>query len=335
MLESDLTPPQQMVRLLMGFISARAIYTGAKLDLADQIDDAGSTVEQLSARLGVDRSALERLLRSLTGLGVLHGNDSGQFFLTPVGETLRRSSPGSIRDYAIYVHEFLYDLVGGLPSSVRTGKPIVEEVFGAPLFTHLQQHPDKAALFHAGLANRSRIETPAILDAYSFGDCRRVADLGGGNGAFLSAIVTAHPSVSGILLERTPAIEAARSGQGGPLPGCELIEGDYFEGVPSGADIYVLKRVLFDHSDDDVVRILRNCLPAMSLNGRLVIIEGLAGSINEPNIAHSMDLIFLLLTTGRMRTQEQYSDLLRKAGFRLQRSVATRSDVSVLEAVRL
>ena len=184
MLESDLTPPQQMVRLLMGFISARAIYTGAKLDLADQIDDAGSTVEQLSARLGVDRSALERLLRSLTGLGVLHGNDSGQFFLTPVGETLRRSSPGSIRDYAIYVHEFLYDLVGGLPSSVRTGKPIVEEVFGAPLFTHLQQHPDKAALFHAGLANRSRIETPAILDAYSFGDCRRVADLGGGNGDF-------------------------------------------------------------------------------------------------------------------------------------------------------
>ena len=76
-------------------------------------------------------------------------------------------------------------------------------------------------------------------------------------------------SVSGILLERAPAIEAARSGQGGPLPGCELIEGDYFEGVPSDVDIYVLKRVLFDHSDDDVVRILRNCLPAMSLNGRL------------------------------------------------------------------
>lgn len=117
MLKSDLTPPQQMVRLLMGFISARAIYTGAKLDLADQIDDAGSTVEQLSARLGVDRSALERLLRSLTGLGVLHGNDSGQFFLTPVGETLRRSSPGSIRDYAIYVHEFLYDLVGVFPAA--------------------------------------------------------------------------------------------------------------------------------------------------------------------------------------------------------------------------
>ena len=331
--ELDLTPPQQMARLLMGFVSARAIYTAAKLGIADWIEDVGSTVEYLTAQLGADRSGLERLLRSLTGIGVMRGDDKGRYFLTEIGETLRVNSPGSIRDYAIYVHEFLYDLFGRLPSSVRDGKPVVEEALGAPLFAYLQQHKDKAALFHAGLANRGRIETPAILDAYSFSDCKRVVDLGGGNGAFLSAIVNAHPAVSGVLLERAPAIAAARNGQGGPLPRCELIEGDYFEAVPTGADLYIFKRVLFDHSDDEVVKILCNCRAAMSPGGRIVIIEGLAGALNEPSLAHLMDLTFLVVTTGRMRTSEEYDALLGKAGLRLQRCLQTHSDVSVVEAV--
>jgi hypothetical protein len=128
---------------------------------------------------------------------------------------------------------------------VRTGKPAVGEIFGAPLFAYLQSAPDKAALFHAGLGNRGRIEAPAILNAYDFAACRRVVDLGGGNGAFLSAILAKHPGDSGVLLERGAAITAARGGQGGALPRCDLIEGDYFKAVPPGGDVYMLKRVLF------------------------------------------------------------------------------------------
>lgn len=74
--QMDLTPQQQMVRLLRGLIAAHAIYTAAKLGVPDQIDDAGSTEHDLAARLGVDRSGLRRLLRSLTGLGILHGDDN-------------------------------------------------------------------------------------------------------------------------------------------------------------------------------------------------------------------------------------------------------------------
>jgi hypothetical protein len=180
--ELDPSPPQLMVWLLLGFISARAVYTAAKLGLADQIDAAGSTESELAGRLDVDRSGLERLLRSLSGLGILHCGDQGRYFLTKIGETLRADSPQSICDYAIYVHEFLYDLFRHLPDSVREGRPIVEQVFGAPLFTYLQQNKDAAALFHAGLANRGRIETPAILAAYNFAERNRVADLRGGNG---------------------------------------------------------------------------------------------------------------------------------------------------------
>ena len=331
--QPDLTPPQLTVRLLMGFISARAIYTAAKLGLVDWIDETGSTESELAAQIGVDRLGLGRLLRSLTGLGVLRGDKTGRYFLTEIGETLRADLPRSIRDYAIYVHEFLYDLFGRLPDSVRNGGPIVAEALGAPLFTYLQQHMEKATLFHAGLANRGRIETPAILEAYGFGNYKNVADLGGGNGAFLSALVAAYPGIAGVLLDRAPAIEAARRGEGGPLPHCELIEGDYFEAVPTGADLYIFKRVLFDHNNDEVVKILRNCRAVMKPDSRIVIIEGLAGTLNEPSLAHLMDLTFLLLTTGRMRTREEYADLLGAAGLRLHQCLPTHSDVWVLEVV--
>ena len=334
MAELELTPQQQIIRQLMAFIAARAIYTAAKLGIADAIESDGATVENLAAALSASQPSLERLLRALTGLGVLRG-EGGRYFLTELGATLRANSPGSIRDYAIYVHEFLYDLFGRLVGSVRDGKPAVEEALGAPLFAYLQQHKDKAALFHAGLANRGRIETPAILDAYSFGDGTRVVDLGGGNGAFLSAIVTAYPGVSGVLFERPAAIAAARSGQGGPLPRCELIEGDFFEAVPAGADLYVLKRVLFDHKDEEVVKLLSNCRAAMKPKGRILIAEGLAGAMNDPSLAHLMDLTFLLATSGRMRSRDEYAALLGQAGLRLERCLATQSDVSLLEATRI
>ena len=333
MSEIGLTAPQQMIRLLVGFIPARAIYTAAKIGLADQIDGAGSTAEQLALRFGIDAPALERVLRTLTGLGVLHEENGGRFTLTEIGKTLRTDSPVSVRDYALFVHEFLYELFGGLVGSVRSGKPAVEAVFGAPLYTYLQENPDKAALFHSGLSNRGRIEARAILDAYSFANCQLIVDLGGGNGGFLSAILSEHPNLSGMLVERTSAIEAARAGRGGPLPRCELIEGDFFQSVPPGGDVYVLKRVLVDHTDEKALQILRHCLTAMRPENRLLIIEPLSGAINDPSLARLMDLTYLLAGTGRVRSQEEHSSLLQKAGLRLQKCLSTQSDVSVLEVV--
>ncbi|HET7848575.1 MAG TPA: methyltransferase [Pseudolabrys sp.] len=333
MSEVALSAPQQMVKLLVGFIPARAIYAAARLGLADHMGSGGSTAQELAQRLGADASALERLMRTLTGIGVLRHHVGGRFSLTEIGETLRVDSPGSIRDYALFVHEFLYDLFGGLAGSVRSGKPAVETVFGSPLYVFLQANPEKAALFHSGLSNRGRIEARAILDAYDFSGCRLVVDVGGGNGGFLSAVLKAHSGVSAALVERPSAIEAARAGRGGPLPRCEMVEGDFFQSVPRGGDLYVLKRVLVDHTDEKALQILRNCLSAMKNDARLLIIEPLSGALNEPSLARLMDLTYLLAGTGRTRSEDEHYALLERAGLRLLRCLPTQSDVSVLEAM--
>ena len=209
------------------------IYVAAKLELADHIGDDGASAQDLAQKLELDPAALYRVLRVLAGLGVLRQDESERFFVTPFGDTLRKDSPQSIRDYAIYSHEIVYDSFKTITDSVRTGKPGMNDLFG-----FLRANPQQEAIFHAGMSNRGRIETAAILEAYKFLDSKTVVDVGGGNGGFLSAIVARHTHLSAMLFDQISAIEAAKAGRGGPLPRCTLMAGDFFDNVPSAGDTH-------------------------------------------------------------------------------------------------
>jgi hypothetical protein len=316
-----------MIRLLMGYIPTRVLYVAVKLGIADHISDDGASASDLAQKLGVHSGALYRVLRTLAGIGVLHQDENDLFFLTPLGKTLRKDSPQSVRDYAIYSHEFVYDGFRNITESVRTGKPVIDD-----FFAYLRSNPELETIFHAGIGNRGRIETKAILQAFDFSKCRQVVDVGGGNGAFLSSLLASHEQVSGVLFDQESAIRAAESGRGGSLPRCRLVAGDFFDRVPSGGDIYILKRVLFDWTDNEAIKILENCRKASDGEARLLIIEPLIGPPNEQTPAHLYDMTFLVLLTGRVRTQDEYTALLSQAGFRLDRIIPTDSDVSILEA---
>lgn len=323
----NLTSARSMIHLLMSYIPTRVLYVAAKLCLADHIGADGVTAHNLAPKLNVNTDALYRIMRVLAGLGVLRQDENDRFFLTPYGETLRKDSPESVVDYAVYSHEFVYNEFGKIMESVRTGKPVIENHF-----EYLRTNPGLEEIFHAGMSNRGRIETAAILDAYDLSTCGTIVDVGGGNGSFLSGILTSCERVSGVLFDQQSAIDAAKAGRGGPLPRCEFVAGDFFKAVPSDGDTYVLKRVLDDWSDDEVLRILRNCRAAMQENGRLLIIDPVIGPPNEQSPGHLYDMTFLVLLNGRIRTEAQYSALLHQAGFRPQRFVPTESDVSIVEA---
>jgi hypothetical protein len=318
---------QSMVRLFMGYIPTRVIYVAAKLELADHIGDDGASARDLAQKLKVDATALYRIMRVLAGLGVLRQDNNDQFYVTPFGETLRKDSPHSVRDYAIYSHEIVYNTFKDIVDSVRTGNPVIDDFFG-----FLRANPDQEAIFHAGMSNRGRIETATVLEAYKFSDSKMVVDVGGGNGGFLSAILACDDHLSAILFDQASAIEAAKTGRGGSLPRCRLVAGDFFDTVPTGGDIYVLKRVLFDWTDEEALRILKNCRRAMNSGARLLIIEPLIGRPNEQSPAHLYDMTFLVMMHGRLRTVDEYTGLLGQSGFGLQRVVPTESDVSIMEA---
>lgn len=318
---------QSMISLIMSYIPTRVIYAAVKLELTDHIGDEGTSTQDLAQKLKVDSAALYRVMRVLAGLGVLRQDENDRFFVTPFGETLRKDSPQSVRGYAIYSHEIVYDAFKSVTNSVRSGKPVIDD-----FFSFLRADPNKEAVFHAGMSNRGRIETAAVLEAYDFPESKTVVDVGGGNGGFLSALLAWSGHLSGVLFDQASAIEAAKAGRGGPLPRCKLVAGDFFDIVPTGGDAYVLKRVLFDWTDEEAVKILTNCRRAMKSDARLLIIEPLIGPPNEQSPAHLYDMTFLVMLHGRLRTADEYARLLTQAGFRTERVIPTESEVSVLEA---
>jgi hypothetical protein len=317
-----------MTRLFMGYMPTRVIYAAAKLGIMDEIAANGSTAEEIAQVLGLNGDAVFRAMRVLSGIGVVHQDQNNKFHVTPLGQTICSNAPNSVRDYLIHSHELVIDGFMKITDSIRTGKPVHDDIY-----QYLREDSARQSLFHAAMGSRGRIETIAVLDAYDFGDCNCVVDVGGGNGTFLSSILEAQPHVSGILFDQPSAIEAARNGHGGPLPRCELVPGDFYSEIPVGGDAYILKRILFSETDDQKrSAILRNCRAAMEKGARLLIIEPL---IDRPNIqlpAHQYDMTFLVVLAGQVRTADEYSILLGQCDFQVEKIIPTESDVSVLVA---
>jgi hypothetical protein len=139
--------------------------------------------------------------------------------------------------------------------------------------------------------------------------------------------------VTGVLFD-VPAVIADSTGELDELRDrCETVGGDFFESVPAGADCYVLSHIIHDWDDGRSLEILRNCRRAMDPHGRLLLLEMVIPPGDDPHPSKMLDMVMLSLPGGMERSEEEYADLLRRAGFRLTRVIPTASPVSVIEAV--
>jgi ubiquinone/menaquinone biosynthesis C-methylase UbiE len=179
-----------------------------------------------------------------------------------------------------------------------------------------------------------------IVDAWPFPAGGVVADLGGGGGALIRAVLERHPILRGMLVDREESIKAAAAHfKGSPAAErCELIVADLSEQVPRGADVYMLKHVLHGLTDEKAVAMLRHCRASVPAAGRLLVIEFvLPDIVPEPApelVARFMsDLNMMAVTGGRERSEREWRILLEEAGFSLTRNIPVpEMDVSILEA---
>jgi hypothetical protein len=167
-----------------------------------------------------------------------------------------------------------------------------------------------------------------------------VVDVGGGNGALLIGILHAYPHLHGVAFDQPQAAERAQKeiAASGLADRCEAVGGDFFQAVPHGADVYLLKHVIHDWDDGRAVTILKNCHRAMGEHGKLLIVEG----VYPARIDHSLasrgaaanDVNMLVNTGGRQRSEPEFRALYDAAGFTLLRIVPTQAGVSVIEGLR-
>jgi hypothetical protein len=291
------------------------------------------TVDEMAKASGTHPRSLFRLLRALASIGVFAQHDERRFVLTPLADRLRGDVPGSQRAMAITAGEEHYQAWGELLYSVRSGQPAFDKLYGKPIFEYLSQHPEQATLFDETMVGVHGRESGAMLEAYDFSGIRVLADVGGGNGSLLTAVLKNHPTLKGLLFDLPGVAERAKVNiaAAGLAERCQVVGGNFFEAIPAGADAYLLRHIIHDWNDERSAQILRNVHRALPATGKLLLVESVIPTGNEPSFGKLLDLTMLVIPGGQERTQEEYTTLYANAGFRLKRIVPTKAEVCVIE----
>jgi hypothetical protein len=312
---------------------AAALRAVTQLDVADHLVDGPRDATELAKLTGTHAPFLRRLLRFTATRGIFHEDEDGRFHQTQYSDVLRADARKTIRAAVLgMTAHFVWLPSGGdLTEAVRTGEPAFERRFGQPFFTYLIEHPDDGALFNEGIANLTAGEYDLITASYDFPHDGVVVDVGGGRGALLLAVLRTHPDLRGVLLDHEMVLADHVLGQLNADDRWTAVAGDFFEAVPPG-DLYLVKNVLHDWSDDQCVRILENCRLAMRPDGTIIVIDAVVPSGNAPHYGKLQDMFMMLSLTGQERTRPEFENLLARAGLRITRVVPTGSPYSLIEA---
>ena len=220
---------------------------------------------------------------------------------------------------------------------VRTGRAAVERSFGKTVLERHAENSEEGALFNQAMASFSAALSAPLMAAYEFGSFRRIADIGGGTGRLLADLLTAHRNARGVLFDLPNVVTGALAvlAASGVEARCDVVGGSFFDGLPSGADAYILRAILHDWDDDRAIAILANCRKAMTGDAILLIVErvlpekAVRGSAAD---SYLLDLEMLVNTPGgRERTEEEFRTILTTAGFAAMRVVSTTTATSIIE----
>jgi hypothetical protein len=304
-----------------------------RLEVPERLAAGPLPVAELAAAVGADQDALRRVLRLVADhrIVTVAGDRVG---LTERGRLLCRDHPSSLQ--AAFATVGTSDVVHGLTDTLRSGRAAAPRVLGMPYWDYLAAHPDQQALFDQAMVQRAQLLSLACVPVLDWPSSGTIADVAGGIGTLLAAVLQAAPGAHGILVEQPHVLEHAQPvlERQGVADRCLLYPGDLFA-LPPPAELYLLASVLHDWDDAHAGRILAALRASAARDTRLRIFEMLLPEDATPHRAKMSDVLMLLMfDRARERTVGQYRDLLEGTGWQLERVVPSPGPMSVIEARR-
>jgi hypothetical protein len=306
-------PPHEIVwTLTNAVIPSKSLHVVAELGVADEIEDEPVGVEALARRCGADADALDRVLRLLVAHGIFERGADG-YAHTEASRLLRTDHPMSMRAFSRMMGLPVFSATfANLEHSVRTGATALELVAPAGLWPYLEEHPGEAEIFGQAMTAKAAADIAAILAAYDFARFGTIADIGGGRGHLLRAVLDAAPSARGILFDLPPVIDSLDVDHERLTPRA----GDFFVDPLPAADAYVLMEVIHDWADAECLAILSAIRRAAPPGATVLVVEDVMPDEQADARSQTLDIVMLSVTGGRERTAGELGELFERAGFR-------------------
>lgn len=328
-MENQSLPPNFRARQLSaGFANSNVLYALAKTGVIEELRDGAKSLEQLAGKCNLDSGVLFRILRYAAGLGII-SSENGQYALTDSGKFLLKDVPGSVHGgLMLSSRESERMSWRNLIHSLKTGESAFTHTMGSPFFEYIETDTEYAALFSEWMTANSMMEAEGIPPAYDFSPFRTIVDIAGGQGFLLKSILMANPHLHGILYDLNSVVN------GHILNGLSdritVKSGDFFESVPK-ADVLMMKHIIHDWNDEKASQILRTCRRVLDTGTKLLIIERVLDDEADMGSLF-LDLHMQVMVGGKERSAEEFEELLRGSGLKLNRIIPTGVPVKIIEA---
>jgi O-methyltransferase domain len=304
------TPFDALTEALGGLLVGHCLTSVTNFKVADALGGTPQTAAELAAATGTEPQALRRMLRLLAAHGIF-ACSGDRFAHTAASQLLRADHPYSMRDFvAIFGTPAAAELLGSFDYTLQTGTPAPRKINPGGFAALLQAEPEFGQLYHAARTAKARLQIASITAAYDFSARTAIADISGGPGHLLQAVLNTAPQAAGV-----------------------LVNGDVFTDPLPACDTYLIMDVIRDCDDDQAAALLSAVRKAALPQARVLVIETIIADVPGPDWSKVMDIVMLWISGGRQRSRSEHETLLTTAGFRLERVIPTMSEVSILEGV--
>ncbi|RWS24028.1 hypothetical protein B4U80_13281 [Leptotrombidium deliense] len=297
------------------------IDAAVKLNLAEHLAKKPMTAEELAEETQTHAPSLFRLLRALASFGIFKIDNDQKWLMTPMAQLLEKR----MKHFAPMLVSDIHLAWSSLVDSVKTGKPVFENVYGERLWDYLKSHPADFNNFKAGLHEFNDLFHSKIPDFYDFSQFKHIIDVGGNIGSFMVYVLNRVPNVTATVYDEAHVIEEAKAyvAASEVKDRISFISGNFLESVPAGGDCYIMKSALVDWNDDDAVKIISNIAKNMNERTRLLIIQSCIPEENKYHLGKHYDLLYLIVDGGKERTRKEFEAIVNKCGLRLNKVINT------------
>ena len=337
-LSKKLTPANvAIIEMTQGFYVSRAIGVVADLNIAEHLKKSEKSVSEIAELTNTNEAALYRLMRMLASQGVFIEKENRVFANNRLSKTLL-DQQNSMRHMIIHqANSINWKMFDELDYVVKTGKNAAQKVLGMDVFEYLEKNPDRNEIYNQAMTNSSLMLSYAILSEYNFSKSKTIIDIGGGQGILLSMILHKYKSVKGKVFDLAHVVEGAKkiAAQYEVTDRMETISGNFFESIPEGGDMYFLKSIIHNLSDDQCIEILKKTKTVLPENGKILIFEPIIENNNRYSFAKLYDIQMLVgRNEGKERTREEFEVLIKKSGLKLNRIIQTAAPFSIIEVTK-
>ena len=334
-LSRRLTPPNvAIIEIVQGFYVTKAIGVAADLNIAELLKDGKKSIIELADETKTHEESLYRLMRMLASQGVFIEKEDGLFENNRLSNTLL-DRQDSMKHMVIHqVNGINWKMFEKLDHVVKTGKNSAHEILGMDVFEYLEKNPEKNKIYNQAMTNSSLMLSYAIISEYNFSSAKTIIDIGGGQGILLAMILSKHPHVKGKVFDLQHVVHGAKeiAKEYGVSERLDTVTGNFFESIPEGGDMYFLKSIIHNLSDDQCINLLRKIKSVIPEDGRILIFEPIIENNNQYSFAKLYDVQMLVSRNGgKERTRKEFEDIIFKSELKLNRIIQTAAPFSIIE----